>query len=376
MHKGKWQAELMHDNVIVAVLEFDDDYLVNVVRAYDLSHAPIGCVMGERLDIKSLRAWFDTRRIPDRRENLRQLLQVEGFSSAMDAMLSNHAVSMTDMWWVRDFGSSMSWSDVDPRNQHLFAKHVNATFSTGGATSKWWDVTLFGKSKMTKLSLPGLSQQAANEVIAYKLCKVLGISCVEYHLMHKWGRYGVWCPPMLDSGEELVFAGDILKERRVPLARADDAMRFYMDEMTAHGLDAAAAIGEMVLVDILMRNGDRRWDNFGIIRDAKTFEWLRAAPIFDEGDSLWLAEKPDLQEKTNKLNRHRLSDDVKHVAQSMLDYEDEIRTLPDIVDSCLKAIHEDTSRRESVVMTTELRCDIVFGIAKGTEDIMGNVHCL
>ena len=42
----------------------------------------------------------------------------------------------------------------------------------------------------------------------------------------------------------------------------------------------------MVLLDYLLVNEDRHFNNFGIIRDANTLKWLDVAPIFDSGESL------------------------------------------------------------------------------------------
>lgn len=43
----------------------------------------------------------------------------------------------------------------------------------------------------------------------------------------------------------------------------------------------------MLVVDYLIVNGDRHWNNFGVIRDAQTLEYLGMAPIYDSGASLW-----------------------------------------------------------------------------------------
>ena len=42
----------------------------------------------------------------------------------------------------------------------------------------------------------------------------------------------------------------------------------------------------MFILDYLIMNEDRHLNNFGIIRDVNTLEWLDVAPIFDNGQSL------------------------------------------------------------------------------------------
>lgn len=43
----------------------------------------------------------------------------------------------------------------------------------------------------------------------------------------------------------------------------------------------------MLTVDFLIENTDRHYGNFGFIRDVNTLEFTGAAPVFDNGTSLW-----------------------------------------------------------------------------------------
>lgn len=42
----------------------------------------------------------------------------------------------------------------------------------------------------------------------------------------------------------------------------------------------------MDILDFFIINEDRHLNHFGIIREINTLEWLDAAPIFDNGQSL------------------------------------------------------------------------------------------
>lgn len=42
----------------------------------------------------------------------------------------------------------------------------------------------------------------------------------------------------------------------------------------------------MFILDYIMLNEDRHLNNFGIIRDVQSLEWIDVAPIFDTGESL------------------------------------------------------------------------------------------
>lgn len=43
---------------------------------------------------------------------------------------------------------------------------------------------------------------------------------------------------------------------------------------------------KMIVCDSILANSDRRWRNFGFVRDVDTLA-VRPAPIFDSGNSLW-----------------------------------------------------------------------------------------
>ena len=65
------------------------------------------------------------------------------------------------------------------------------------------------------------------------------------------------------------------------------AARFLVSACAAHGLDVREDVEKMLTIDYLMANFDRHWNNFGVLIDSESREWLRAAPVFDTGEALW-----------------------------------------------------------------------------------------
>ena len=49
-------------------------------------------------------------------------------------------------------------------------------------------------------------------------------------------------------------------------------------------------ISNMLLIDYVLGNEDRHWGNFGILRNIKTLDFVDVAPIFDNGNALWIGE--------------------------------------------------------------------------------------
>ena len=43
----------------------------------------------------------------------------------------------------------------------------------------------------------------------------------------------------------------------------------------------------MIVLDFIIVNTDRHYNNFGLIRNADTLEWISVAPIYDSGTSMW-----------------------------------------------------------------------------------------
>ena len=60
----------------------------------------------------------------------------------------------------------------------------------------------------------------------------------------------------------------------------------YLDCCTLHGLDVRRSVDQMIVLDYLILNEDRHYNNFGIVRNADSLNWVSAAPIYDSGTSL------------------------------------------------------------------------------------------
>ena len=75
--------------------------------------------------------------------------------------------------------------------------------------------------------------------------------------------------------------------RSVKKDNSTSVYRHYLnccDALGAPGVERA--VDQMIVLDYLIANEDRHQNNFGLIRDANTLDWIGAAPIFDSGSSL------------------------------------------------------------------------------------------
>lgn len=65
------------------------------------------------------------------------------------------------------------------------------------------------------------------------------------------------------------------------------AWQHFVDCCTELGIpDTIFFLDRMIVLDYLIANEDRHYNNFGALRNAETLEWIGMAPIYDSGSSL------------------------------------------------------------------------------------------
>ena len=294
----------------------DRQAVTGKTHVFDASHAPLmsvdpyGNITRDRLSI-----WFKNRGIPDFRPDDIERLRAVGFPSAASLMASGFGVSLSDQYWIRPTGSVSTWSDVNcfendfseelgklllphdassvpsliekiRSNANILASSPDAALN-GNLPKRW---TIEGGQRVLVKSGRASSrfQEPFNEKIASMLCSQLldMDDYVSYELEE--GGFMKWasrCKPMTDQATEFVPAYALLCSSKRPsdLGLYD----FYVSACAAHGLNVREDVEKMLVVDYLMANFDRHWNNFGVLIDSESREWLRAAPVFDTGEALW-----------------------------------------------------------------------------------------
>ena len=249
--------------------------------------------------------WWKARAIPPTRDGIRKVLESLGASSTQELIDRSYGLSLSDQYWVRREDDSVSWGDVnffdnlfdEALGEILLTSYSSShdvsfnapDVSTGGDLPKRWTVNPgTGKRLLVKSGRTG--QEPMNEVIASKLCSRLGIPAVSYFLARSGNRLACACEDMLTNREELVSAWQILQATKTSsgLSARDQWIH------AAVGFDCGErvvreATDDWLLVDFLMRNTDRHYNNFGLIRDVESLQ-VRPAPIYDTGASLWSGE--------------------------------------------------------------------------------------
>lgn len=107
--------------------------------------------------------------------------------------------------------------------------------------------------------------------------------------------------------------------------------------------DVIPFLDRMITLDYIIANEDRHFNNFGVIRNAETLEWIGMAPIYDSGSSLGYDKLPG-QMRSEKdvgckpFKNHHI--EQLHLVQSF-DWLD-LAKLDDIEDVIREILSQDT----------------------------------
>lgn len=292
--------ELMHRTIPTAVIEIKDNsgHISKIESIAEPYHMPVGVIDDkERINCDSLDEWWRDRSIPIYRPRVIKLLVSYDVFAPYYLLPRSYGLSLSDQYWIRPVGSDLEWEKInyfdnpfseDSGNFLLGLKEFNETidlnspdYTTNGNLEKCWRI-INGKRYLVK---GGEYQEPLNEVIASKLMKLLGISHIPYTLTEIKGKTYSLCEDFVDQRTELIPAWRILevKKRR----NETSAWQHFVNCCDELGIPGTVEfLDRMIVVDCIIANEGRHYNNFGALRNAETLEWLGMAPIYDSGSSL------------------------------------------------------------------------------------------
>lgn len=298
------QYTLMHKEVPVVDIELDDatGSIYQIKKVYNAEHIPIGIpYKNEVIDRKALNNWWYGRSIPASRQGIQQALAALRVDSTQELLNKSYGLSLSDQYWIKEKGSSLEWAEINffendfsrDIGDILFSGHSSSNkinlLSPDNASDGWlrkkWTI-INGKRCLIKAGSGTIVQEPYNELIATELMERLNIPHVSYSLiMQDKCPYSI-CEDFVDADTELISADRIIKSQKK--ANPFTAYQHYLNCCEMMEIpDVQQAVDRMIVVDYLLANTDRHYNNFGAIRNANTLEWIGPAPIFDSGTSLW-----------------------------------------------------------------------------------------
>lgn len=232
-----------------------------------------------------LALWLEHRYMPPLRPEAARILRETGEPSTDMLMLSSLGLNLSDQYWFKPVGSSLSWHDVNffENDYEATRPHRSPDSSTPGALEKWWE-RRGGRNWLVKASSTAEEREPYNELLATRLCGRLldPGEFVPYALEEHRGRACSACPTLAAPDTEFVSANDVAAYFGVSEGR--DFYRSYVRACEDLGISGAkTALAKMIVCDHVMANFDRHRANFGLVRNSETLDGWKIAPLFDNG---------------------------------------------------------------------------------------------
>ena len=294
---------LMHKDIPVADLTLDETTgsIQRIDALFRGGHLPVGVSVRRGMaDRAAFSAWWTDRFIPSARSGLVDALSQLGFPNPQQVISRNLGSSLSDHYWVKPAGSNLSWDEVNyfengfsPDVGDALLGKLNKTsgidlrspdWTCDGNLRKRWAI-LDGKRCLVKAGSGPFQQQPYNEVIAYKMADRLGIPHIPYALLWDEGLPYSVCEDFVTPNTELIPAWRVMQTQKKD--NQTSVYQHYRNCYEKLGVpNVTHALNQMLVLDYLIANEDRHFNNFGLLRSPDTLEWLGPAPIYDSGSSL------------------------------------------------------------------------------------------
>ena len=299
----------MHKNIPVVDMLIAEDIgvITEVGTVHNFAHLPVGtaAMFGSdkgKISRKTLNDWWAGRSIPASRDGLADILY--GVCSNLTSILpiKCFGLSLSDQYWIRPENSGLSWNDINffendfskDVGEMLFGK-VPEDFeslnlcspdntSDGWLKKKW--VIIDGKRMLMKGGSGFFQQEPLNETVACAIMKRLGIDHIPYTLTFEGDTPYSLCETFITPETELIPAWRIVEARKRD--NKDNAFTHLLrcaEDLSIPNIESA--LEKMLVLDYIIANTDRHYNNFGFVRNAETLKWHGLAPIYDSGTSLW-----------------------------------------------------------------------------------------
>ena len=303
------KCTLMHKRIAVAEMELDDatGFIQKIGMVYAPEHLPVGIAVKKGVaDRAALNEWWTDRSIPASRSGVREALETLEITSTKMLLVRCYGLSLSDQYWICPEGSSLTWDAInffdndfsDDIGDVLFGADKKADaldFSSPDNTSdgnlkKRWKI-MDRKRCLVKGGSNPFRQQPFNEVIAVGIMERLGIPHVPYQVTwNKGAPYSV-CEDFVTRDTELVPAWRILKTQKK--SNSVSVYQHFVNCCDGLGIQGAVPfLDRMIVLDYIIANEDRHFNNFGVLREAETLKWLGFAPVYDSGSSLGYDKTP------------------------------------------------------------------------------------
>ncbi|MCL1792206.1 MAG: HipA domain-containing protein [Peptococcaceae bacterium] len=379
---------LMHKNIPVVELTISE-YSGSIEKhgmIHDPAHLPLGTTVTSgkdkgRIVPFNLNDWWTGRSIPASRDGIRDALEVLGFQNPILLLSKCYGLSLSDQYWICPKDSGLRWETInffqndfskdigeilfghEPENLACVSLISPDNTSDGWLRKKW--IIADGKRVLMKGGSGVYQQEPFNEVIACVIMRRLNIPHVPYSLTFDKGKPYSLCENFVTPDTELIQAWRVRESTKKDNrhSRLTHLLR-CCEELGIP--DVYAALDKMMVLDYIIANEDRHYNNFGFIRNVETLEWMGFAPIYDSGTSLWHDTPHVGQDMGSKPFRGNHAEQIKLVSDlSWFDFNALEGLSEEIMDIFTPSDRVDEKRRVALAATVKERCQHVEKLCRG-----------
>ena len=296
-----------------------ENYSIKINNVHQENKHLLPKKLSSNLTEAELLKWINRRKAPKNRQFVEKILSaIDDSDNPMKYVDVSHALSLNDAYWITNDTMEYKWDELNlyshPFDEALsyvaftgYSQKVSGLLSSPEITSsgmlkKCWsnreDGIYLLKGDDVFQSNDGRSQ-ATHEFYAAQVAEAFGIEHIDYGLEefhHRNGNKEIVCICKLFTSENegFVDASIVAGGKGVDVHNLDMSSLSVQKQFSDWFGEFYA---DMMVFDSLIINRDRHLGNFGMIVDNNTGEYLRPAPLFDNGCSMLLgASKFDLKE--------------------------------------------------------------------------------
>ena len=307
---------VVYEEIFDTVVE---NYSIKINNVHQENKHLLPKKLSSNLTEEELLKWINRRKAPKNRQFVEKILSaIDDSDNPMKYVDVSHALSLNDAYWITNDIMEYKWDELNlyshPFDEALsyvaftgYSQKVSGLLSSPEITSsgmlkKCWsnreDGIYLLKGDDVFQSNDGRSQ-ATHEFYAAQVAEAFGIEHIDYGLEefhHRNGNKEIVCICKLFTSENegFVDASIVAGGKGVDVHNLDLSSLSVQKQFSDWFGEFYA---DMMVFDSLIINRDRHLGNFGMIVDNNTGEYLRPAPLFDNGCSMLLgASKFDLKE--------------------------------------------------------------------------------
>ncbi|MBQ7058445.1 MAG: helix-turn-helix domain-containing protein [Firmicutes bacterium] len=289
---------------------YDEELLTFSLRDEGLAgmKAAILTVNGERKEVfpldltltnEGVMKWLERRVIPKNRAFVDEILKTLGLSVNNTKGIIDvcKGLSLNDSYWVVPLGFTGTFKEYN-LYENRFSNVLSLVAYTGvgqshGAFTTSPELTTHGMLRKAWRFIEGDgiylykggTEGAANagrepysEYYACQIAERMGLHGVHYDLENWKDILASKCKLFTDIDTAYIPIGNLIRDGSI------QAVLEYYEGISA---EAAEEVRSMLVFDAVIYNEDRHFGNFGVLRDNHTGKVTGAAPIFDNGLSLF-----------------------------------------------------------------------------------------